>query len=214
MKKLLAIAGLVGLFAAAAIAASPIQLGGSIFPLTLISQAANNSVDEFNQLEILINAQVMPISGPQATINTQGITFSNAANGNPLMLDFYQDIAVSTNTTVNNSTTRGLQFLTAQTSRTIYPGIPVVTVSGTASAATNLTILCSPSARVVATYVVSNLISTVPNFPISAGTGQGNSVGVAMASGCASGDGVNISTGGSALATTTDVFINMPYTVQ
>lgn len=213
MKKFLAGIGLVTMLLAA-VAASPIQLGGSIFPLTLINSPANNSVDEFNQLEQLIAAQVMPVSGPQSYVNTQGINFSTAANGNPLLLTTYQDIPVSTNTTVNNSTTRGYQFLTAQTSRTIYPGIPVVTVSGTASAATNLTILCSPSARVVATYVVSNLISTVPNYPISAGTGQGNSSGVAMASGCAAGDGVNISTGGSALATTTDVFINMPYTVQ
>jgi hypothetical protein len=55
------------LLAASALAVAPfagasIQLGGSIFPLTFISQQPLNLVDGFNQMLSIINQQVMPSS--------------------------------------------------------------------------------------------------------------------------------------------------------
>lgn len=199
---------LLGLLAAlgigaAAIAASPIQLGGSIFPLTYITTPDLNPTDAFNQMETLVNAQTLAVS-------QQYQPFATTYNGNPLSQYTVQDIPVAS----VNATSTGYAFVGGLTGRKIFPGIPVVTVSGTAASATALRILCSPGGNIIATFAVSTLASLIPVFPTSAGYTQGAQLGAGYFKGCASGDSVVASTQGSAMTTTTDVFINLPYTLQ
>jgi len=142
-------------------------------------------------------------------INTNAQAFSITQSKNPLMLSNYTDIPVAS---VNNVPTAGYQFVSGITGRTIYPMGLTVMVSGTASAATSVKILCG-SGKLLATFPIASLITSVPISPYSSGPGA-VVAGSALGNGCPSGDGVYASNVGTNLATTTDFYVNLLYTLQ
>lgn len=155
-----------------------------------------------NSLIVQVNSA---LSLPVAPLSTQGITFSISSASNPLLLVTSQDIPTAS----VNAAGGGYGFVAGTSGRTIFPSAITVMVSGTASAATSLKVVCEPSGMLLATLPVGVLVTNAPVNPFVSGT-----AGQALARGCASGDGVFVSTVGTNLATTTDVFVNMPYTVQ
>ncbi len=188
-------------------AASPISSGGSIFPLTFISSPLNNSVDEFNQLLILANAQTAQGTNGALNINTANniVAFGTAIPNNPLVSDTFIDLPVAS---VNTSTI----FLSGVASRSIVPSGPfTLYASGTAATATSLVIACSGGAKIL-TVPIAALIDGVPVGPFFSATGV--VAASSLVRGCPAGQSIMASTVGSAMTTTTDIFINFPYVVQ
>ena len=142
-----------------------------------------------------------------AKIDTHGMIFTTVPTQNPLT----QVLDVDVTPASAGVATTGYQFLSGVASRTIYPGQFSVMVSGTAAGATSLLINCYPSLKKLATFPIANLVTSVPVTPSSS---TAITAGAVLAQGCASGDGIAASVVGSALTTTTDIFINMPYTIQ
>lgn len=141
------------------------------------------------------------------TIASQGITFGNALGANPVTQTHFQSFTAA-------QVSAGVNVLNSAASRLIYPGAGTIMVSGTASGATNVVIECYPSAAVITTIPISALIDGRPipfSYTSSAGTASATQSKAAVA-GCSSADAVLIS--GPALATTTQVFVNLPYVVQ
>ncbi len=206
-------------------AASPISSGGSIFPLTFISQPLNNSVDEFNQWLILANSQLVGLSTvyagavtiPPAGVDTSGVVASSNIQQNPLMQMALVKALVSNNTGGFYST-GFYTVLASQSGRTIYPGIgTTIMASGTAAGATSIVLECSGATSgggtVIATIPIADLVSLVP-VPIFLSGATLNNVGAPVATGCPSGQGIFMSNVGAQLTTTTYIYLNMPYTVQ
>lgn len=192
---------------------SSIPLGGSIFPLTLISTMPINLTDAFNEMEMLVNQQTAAGTNGVLNINTASsvVTYSTALPSNPLTSTTFEDVPVA-----SANAAGGQIVLSGVSGRTIYPGIPVVMVSGTAATATSLKILCSPSAKLLATLPIALLVTSVPVTPFSS-TSTAAALGVpgsALGNGCVSGDSITASTVGTAMTTTTDIYVNLPFTVQ
>lgn len=206
---LLALAPLT--FIAKSFATAPDALGGSAFPLTFIQTSPINLVDGFNQMLQIINAQTTGISvtypgaiaEPATGVDTSGTPFSASLQGNPLQLHHYDDVTLAQ---INSVKT----VITGATNRTVYPGNLIVMASGSAAGATSISLKCSVSGTVIATFPIAQLVN---NVPVTAFT-SGATPGQALAKGCSSGDGIITSIAGSALTTTTDLYINLPYTVQ
>lgn len=149
------------------------------------------------------------ISGliPAGTIATQGIPFSTNQAGNPLLLQTSQLIG-----TASINAGGGTTFITGATGRTLYPsGLTVMAVGGNATGATSVVVECT-SGNILATFPIAALVSAkpAPAFYFASAIVPG----VALGDGCASGDGIFVSTNGSNLATTTGLWISLPYTVQ
>ena len=132
-------------------------------------------------------------------------TFSTIAGSNPLLFQTVENIPVAS---VNAA--GGQVIVAGITGRTIYPAGLIVMASGTAATATSEKIVCLPSGNLLATIPIASLVSLVPVQPFGATVTAGQALG----QGCVAGDGIFASNVGSNLATTTDVFVNMPYTVQ
>lgn len=187
-------------------------LGGSIFPLTFVTQPVTNLSDAYNEMLGLVNAQTVGLSTvypgtvsiPSSGVDTSGTAFSTVIQGNPLMQDHYDDATAAQLNSVKT-------IIASQTGRTIYPGVPVVMASGTAAGATSVSLKCSASGRIIGTWPINNLVT---NTPVSALSSYGITAGAALSSGCVANDAVVASVTGSNLTTTTDLFINIPYTVQ
>lgn len=141
-------------------------------------------------------------------INTQTQGFTATMPGNPLMLGTFQDLPVASVNAAN-----GQIFVSGTTGRTIYPLQLSLMVSGTASVATSLKVVCSPSGKLVATFPIASLISSVPISPFSSGPGA-IIAGPALVNGCISGDSLYVSNVGTNLAVTTDIYPALLYTVQ
>ena len=138
---------------------------------------------------------------------TQLNTFSVTPSTNPLILGVASNIL-----TASVNATGGYAFLSGVTSRTIYPMNLTVMASGTAATATSEKIVCLPSGNLIATIPITALVTSVP---VGVYSSTGSIIpGPAFAQGCQAGDGVYASNVGSNLATTTNLFITMPYTVQ
>lgn len=162
------------------------------------------------------------------TFTGNGVTFGSAGSNvygtgfgsfaaNPLVQVAVIDVkTASVNTPVVGN------LIASASGRTIYPilGGISITATGTAAGATNVQIACAGGTghaaplfgNAVATFPVAALVSNVPamaTFLASAIT-----YGSASTEGCTIGDGLTISTGGSALTTTTDLFVTIPYVVQ
>lgn len=199
-----------------AFAASPIQLGGSIFPLVFINQAANNSVDEFNQLLVLMNAQLQGISAqypgtglePPLGEDTSQTVFSSASlQQSPIMLQKYQNMPIGA---VNSASANDI-LIQGAPGRTIYPdgyGITVGALGGNLATCTSVSVLCSPSTAAIGTWNVAVLTSGRPVSLSSATT-----VGYGAQS-CVAGDSVVVTQAGSGCATATGIAFTIPYTVQ
>jgi len=143
-----------------------------------------------------------------AAYSGQGIPFSVLPSGNPLVQSNFTDIL-----TASVNAHNGYMFLSGVTGRTIYPTGLTLMVKGTASAATSEKVLCVPSGNLLATFPIATLVDSKAVTPFSSVTGS-PVPGPAMAYGCQSGDGIAISNVGTNLATTTDIYVNMPYVVQ
>lgn len=136
---------------------------------------------------------------------TQGTAFSTVETGNPLLLQTVVNVPVASVNAVG-----GYTFISGVTGRKVYPGIPTVMVSGTAASATRLLIECT-GGNVLASIPIAYLVTNVPVTPFSSTI---NTAGVGITQGCATGDGVFVSNVGSSMTTTTNVYINLPYTIQ
>lgn len=133
---------------------------------------------------------------------------SMAAGGNPLVMSTLQNISLAS---VNTS--GGYTFLPGVSGRTVTPTGLIVTASGTAAAATSVFFQCT-SGALLASFPIAALVTKVPVTPFSSTGTNAPLAGVAFASSCASGDGVLVSVAGSALTTTTNLYVNMPFIVQ
>lgn len=142
-------------------------------------------------------------------VATQGQAFSTALSGNPLLLDTVQNVPIAS----INAAGFGFSFLSGVTGRTIFPhNIILTALGGTCATATNVKVQCT-SGNNVGTFPVAALVSAVGTQAFQSSGTTLNTVGAGYA-GCASGDGVFISTTGSALATCASILVNMSYTVQ
>lgn len=140
---------------------------------------------------------------------------SLAASGNPLQMGTVQNITLAS---VNTS--GGYTFLPGVPGRTITPTGLTVMASGTAAGATAVFFQCT-SGNILGSFPIAALVTQTPVTPFSStGTGAPSasctpaSKCLAFAQGCAAGDGVLVSVNGSALTTTTNLFVNMPFIVQ
>lgn len=193
-------------------AVAAIQLGGSIFPLTLISTSPYNPADAFNQMLQLLNQQVAAF--PPYTGNE---VLSTNAGTNPLVQNYFVDLNFTSSSGPNAA--GGTMLLSGISSRKIYPAGAGFTVmaSGLPVGTTGLTILCSPSGNKIASIPQALLTSTQPVDVFYSSTGGLNSGGnvalfSAFSRGCSAGDSIYASTNNSAGAgPTTDFFINFPY---
>ena len=220
-KKLLT-GALVSLLAFSGVAVASIPLGGSIFPLTYISQPPINLTDGFNEMLSLINQQVVGISTvysgavnvPAAGVDTSGVVFSGTIQQNPLMQDSLFTVPVSGvggNLTGLNSA-GAVTLIASETGRQIFPtGGVTIMASGTAATATAILLECSGGA-VIAQWPIAFLQSNVPVgiYTSTAGT----TLGSALTRGCPSGQALYLSNVGSLLTTTSQLYINFPYSVQ
>lgn len=206
---------IAGLLASAAAYAS-IPLGGSIFPLTYISQSPTNLTDAFNEMEALISQQVVglstvytgAISVPSAGTDTSGTTFSASIQGNPLVQSNFT--ATAPGTALNSQVTTLL--VASEAGRTIYPTGVTIMVSGTAGTATGLAIECTDG-RLIASWPIANLVDQLPiqgSYVSSTLTWAGAGLG----KGCVAGKGIMLSDVGGTITTTTLVYTTVNYTVQ
>jgi hypothetical protein len=145
-------------------------------------------------------------------ITNQRAPFSGGVLTNPLV----NYNATNILTASVNATTAGYAFVSGTTGRTIYPGIPVIMTSGgNPTTATSLAVYCQPSGRLVANFPIAAISSGLAVAGVwSSVNGAAVSTGKGLGLGCASGDSVNVSSTGSALAGSTNVYINLPYAVQ
>lgn len=212
----LALASILGF---GAFAASPIPLGGSIFPLIYINQNPINLVDAFNEMESLIAQQVVGISitypgalsVPTSGVDTSGVSFSSSIQGNPLVQ--YSRSDVPTDVLVSGLTSSAMTTLIAsETGRSIYP-LDAITImaSGTAATATGVALECS-GGTFIASWPIAALVNNVPVGLYTSGTV--NALGSPFANGCPSGQALMVSNVGANLTTTTHLYVNAAYSVQ
>lgn len=199
-----------------AFGASPVSSGASIFPLTMVTLPLNNSVDEFNQLLILMNQQLVGLSTvypgavtiPSAGVDTSATTFSTNIQGNPLMQMGHSDVLVSTS--LNSAAMATI--IASETGRTIWPADAItIMASGTAATATGLALECSDG-TFIASWPIAALTSNVPVGLYVSSTV--NTLGKPLSSGCAASTALMLSNVGSTITTTTHVYVNTAYTVQ
>jgi len=139
-----------------------------------------------------------------SVLDLSGPTFSTALTGNPLQQVTYQNVTTAS----ANATTPVLASASGR-AITVGAGLTVM-ASGTASGATAVVLKCS-GGNLIATFPIATLVDQVPVGPFaSAGV---ITRGAALTKGCPSGEAVLVSSTGT-LATTTNVFVNLPYTVQ
>jgi len=148
------------------------------------------------------------VFSPNGGTATQGTVFSTVLSGNPLSFLNFQTIPVAS---VNSGA--GQLLLSGVVNRTIFVNGVTALVSGTASGATAVTFLCQPSGRTIGTFPVAQLVTSVP-VSLYSSAGANTIAGAAAGTGCASGDSVYISHTGSNLATTTQVYPTLLYTIQ
>jgi hypothetical protein len=191
-------------------------LGGSAFPLTYITQPPLTLTDAFNQLLLIINTQTAGISTtyagaitePSAGVDTSNTVFSTNLQGNPLVLNTFEDVPVAT---MLSSATEAT-ILASQTNRQIFPGGGLtIMVSGTAATATALALECEPSHVVVAQWPIAELVT---NVPVGIYASSATVLGSTLTRGCAVSNALMLSNVGTTITTTTHVYVNLPYTVQ
>lgn len=154
-------------------------------------------------------------AGNFSTLNTaattpQGTVFSTALTGNPLMLDNYQDIIVSTSLTSAAMTT----IIASTAGQAIVPtGGLTIMVSGTAATATALALECSDG-TLIASWPVADLKTLAPiGIGLYSTTLSQVTTGAGLM-GCLASKAVMLSNVGTNITGTTRVYVNIPYTVQ
>ncbi|MBP3958349.1 hypothetical protein J8F10_24130 [Gemmata sp. G18] len=141
-----------------------------------------------------------------SAVETSGLTFSTALTGNPLL-----QVTKATVTTAQANA--GQTILASATGKSIVVGAGFgLYASGTASGATSVSLKCS-GGNIIATFPIAALVDATPVGAFSSVNGASITRGTALVSGCPSGEAVQVSSAGT-LATTTHLFINLPYTVQ
>jgi hypothetical protein len=213
-KKLL-IGTMASLAALASVAYASIPLGGSIFPLTYITQPPINLTDAFNEMLALVSQQTVGISTaysgamtvPTSGIDTSGVTFSTSIQGNPLMQDSRASTLVSTAGLNSTGTT---MLIASEAGRTIYPASVTIMASGTGATATGLAIECSDG-----TLIASWPVALLTNLnPINSYSSTAVARGSALARGCPVATAVVLSNVGTNITTTTYVDTQVLYTNQ
>lgn len=180
--------------------------------LPFLNITAPNQVDGVN-----VNPNI-PAPGNFTSLTAQSVNFTSSVQSfapvstnifaNPLMEGTFTSLSVAS---VNAA--GGATILAGAPGRTIFPtgGLDIL-ASGTASGATSENVLCSPSLRSVATFKIAALVTSVP---VNAFASPGSiTPGPAITDGCAPGDSLIVSNVGSNLATTTNLFLNVPYFLQ
>lgn len=150
-------------------------------------------------------------TGSGMPLGVPGASFT----ANPLMqMGFYDVLVGSANTPTANN------LIASATSRQIIPlgaGISIMAL-GTGAGATGVAIVCTgvPGTTTFGNTIVSvpvaALVSNVAVTPYMVASAV--TYGSAINRGCPVGQGVMVSTIGSALTTTTDLFVQFPYIVQ
>lgn len=173
-----------------------------LFPSYVYAQTLNTGIEQ-PYLNITAPNQ---IDGLIVNPNTP-LVFSTALPQNPLMQDHWQDITLV-------QANAGAVILASTPGRTIYPSAFTIMASGTPTTATTVYLECTDGSTLLASFQAAALVTNVPISPFSSSsTGKIVAPGTALARGCGAGQGVFLSTAGT-LATTTDIFVNLPYTVQ
>lgn len=162
-------------------------------------------------------------SGPTTFSNTTTFTSSPVFSSGPSSIDTHY--AVFGNSLLQNPLTQTVfeSFLTASANagtsvilnsaagRTVFPGAGLsILVSGTAAGATSLNLECQSSHRVFVTWPIAELVN---NIPVGIYASSATVLGSALTNGCNASDAVILSANGT-LSTTTQIFVNLPYTVQ
>lgn len=162
---------------------------------TFSSTTIFNNVPTFNSA----------ISMQAAGINTFGSVFGNTLTANPIT----QTVFFSATATQANA---GINILSSASGRTIVPtGAVTIMVSGTAATATSVVLECQPSHRIFVTWPIANLVDRIPVGIYASST---TVLGSALNNGCNASDSIQLSVNANNLATTTQLFINLPYVVQ
>lgn len=148
--------------------------------------------------------------GAAGTVQPQGIPYSTNEFGNPLVLHTYDTVSLA-------SINSGTPLLASAASRAIHFAGPVTMMaSGTAAGATSVELYCkinggTDAGTIIASFPIAWLVNNAPIFESGATGGLGYYS--AFANGCAAGSAVYISANGT-LTTTTQLFVNLPYTLQ
>ncbi len=132
------------------------------------------------------------------------ITVSTSLTGNPLVQASYQNITTAS----ANATTPVLASVAGKTIHVVGGGITIM-ASGTAATATDVTLKCS-GGTIIARFPIAVLVNALPVGPYYSTV---ITRGAALTQPCAASEAVMISSTG-ALATTTNLFVNIPYFVQ
>lgn len=148
------------------------------------------------------------LSTRSAIIDPSGNAFATTTTGNPLMQMTVQQIPVAS---VNAS--GGYALISGVTGRRVYPAGLTVMASGTAASATRLMVVCS-GGNVIASIPIAHLVDRIAVTPFASVLGTYTLTSTGFARGCASGESVLVSNVGSNMTTTTDIFVNMPYSMQ
>lgn len=197
----------------------------AFLPLEAFADGRELATKNFRELEVLAPANVaaadyVPIYDasaravkklvatglPGGAYDASAIASSSNLTGNPLM---QMRIATVTTAQANANTA----ILASVSGKTIYPsGGFTVMASGSASGATSVSLKCE-GGNIIGTFPIAALIDGKPVGPF-ASVGQASIVlASALTRGCPASQGIFVSSAGT-LATTTQLYITFPYTVQ
>lgn len=175
---------------------------------TFSSASTFNNTVTFNSAEtnngsITFNSGATLNSGI-TSIDTHYQTFGNSLLTNPIVQSTFQSFTTA-------SANAGINILNSTAGRKIFPGPGLaIMVSGTAAGATSVILQCQPSHRAFVTWPIAQLVT---NVPVGIYASSATVLGSALVNGCDAADSIFLSVNGT-LSTTSQLFVNLPYTVQ
>ncbi len=180
-----------------------------IAPNTLDGVTINPTNTAAGSFTTLSASGIFTDSGGTAT---QGTVFSTSQTGNPLLLDNVTNTLVST---VGLQSATVTVIIASSAGRIIYPGGGLtIMASGTAATATALALECSDG-TLIASWPIADLVSLKPiGIGLYNSTNGTITTGAGLGRGCPASTAVVLSNVGTNITTTTNVFTNIPYTVQ
>jgi hypothetical protein len=135
--------------------------------------------------------------------DTSSIAFSGTLTGNPLLKVRYTQVSLA-------SANAGIAILASATGKTIHAtGGWTIMASGTSAGGTSLILKCS-GGRNLATIPVALLVDQIPTGPFASTV---VTKGAGLTQPCGSGEALMLSAVGT-MTTTSNYFLNIPYTVQ
>lgn len=205
-------------------------LGLLLFPSVALAGGRELATKDFRELEALAGASVgssdyvpvydasadkvkkVPansISPAPTAFDSSSVAFSTAQTGNPLLQMTSKHLVVSTDLTSTATTT----ILASAAGKTLYFGQPTIMVSGTAAGATAIALECSDG-TLVASWPIADLVSLVPmGVAIHVSTQSAITKGAGLIN-CPASTALVLSNVGANITTTTDIYVNVPYTVR